>query len=160
MAKKREEDSQYKDIVQNKKAKFDFELLEFLEAGIVLTGSEVKSLRDKRANITDAFARVKQGEVFLEGFNITPYVNGGYANHQEIRQRKLLLKKKEIIKLDRMIREKGLVLIAVKAYFNPRDFVKVQIALGKPKKLYDKRDTIQKREAKIEIERALKKRNQ
>lgn len=160
MSKKKEDEPQFREIVQNKKAKFDFELQEFLEAGIVLTGSEVKSLRDKRANITDAFARVKNGEVFLEGFNITPYVNGGYANHQEIRQRKLLLKKKEITRLDRMIREKGLVLVAVRAYFNPREFVKVQIALGKPKKLYDKRDTIQKREAKIEIERALKKRNQ
>ena len=159
MSKNKQEDNGFKDIVLNKKAKFDFELLEFIEAGIVLTGSEVKSLRDKRANITDAFARIKNGEIFLEGFNITPYKNGGYANHPEIRQRKLLLKKKEINRLDRMIREKGLVVVAVRAYFNPREFVKVQIALGKPKKLYDKRDTIQKREANIEIERAMKMRN-
>jgi SsrA-binding protein len=156
---KKEEDRQYKEIVINKKAKFDFELLEFLEAGIVLTGSEVKSLRDKRANLTDAFARIKNGEIFLEGFNITPYKNGGYANHPEIRQRKLLLKKKEIMKLERMIKEKGLVVVAVRSYFNPKEFVKVQIALAKPKKLYDKRDTIQTREAKIEIQRALKSRN-
>ena len=73
---KKEEDKQYKEIVTNKKAKFDFELLEFIEAGIVLTGSEVKSLRDKRANLTDAFARIKNGEIFLEGFNIAPYKNG------------------------------------------------------------------------------------
>lgn len=159
MSKNKHEDNGFKDIVLNKKAKFDFELLEFIEAGIVLTGSEVKSLRDKRANITDAFARIKNGEIFLEGFNITPYKNGGYANHPEIRQRKLLLKKKEINRLDRMIREKGLVVVAVRAYFNPREFIKVQIALGKPKKLYDKRDTIQKREANIEIERAMKMRN-
>jgi SsrA-binding protein len=152
-------ESQYKEIVTNKKAKFDFELIEFIEAGIVLTGSEVKSLRDKRANLTDAFARIKNGEIFLEGFNITPYKNGGYANHPEIRQRKLLLKKKEIIRLERMIKEKGLVVVAVRSYFNPKEFVKVQIAIGKPKKLYDKRDTIQKREAKIEIDRALKMRN-
>jgi SsrA-binding protein len=156
---KKEEDKQYKEIVINKKAKFDFELLEFLEAGIVLTGSEVKSLRDKRANLTDAFARIKNGEIFLEGFNITPYKNGGYANHPEIRQRKLLLKKKEIMKLERMIKEKGLVVVAVRSYFNPKEFVKVQIALAKPKKLYDKRETIQTREAKIEIQRALKSRN-
>jgi SsrA-binding protein len=156
---KKEEEKQYRDIVTNKKAKFDFELIEFLEAGIVLTGSEVKSLRDKRANLTDAFARIKNGEIFLEGFNITPYKNGGYANHPEIRQRKLLLKKKEIMKLERMIKEKGLVVVAVRSYFTPKEFVKVQIALGKPKKLYDKRDTIQTREAKIEIQRALKSRN-
>jgi SsrA-binding protein len=156
---KKEEDKQYKEIVTNKKAKFDFELLEFIEAGIVLTGSEVKSLRDKRANLTDAFARIKNGEIFLEGFNITPYKNGGYANHPEIRQRKLLLKKKEIMKLERMIKEKGLVVVAVRSYFNPKEFVKVQIALAKPKKLYDKRDTIQTREAKIEVQRALKSRN-
>ena len=156
---KKEEDKQYKEIVINKKAKFDFELLEFLEAGIVLTGSEVKSLRGKRANLTDAFARIKNGEIFLEGFNITPYKNGGYANHHEIRQRKLLLKKKEIMKLERMIKEKGLVVVAVRSYFNPKEFVKVQIALAKPKKLYDKRETIQTREAKIEIQRALKSRN-
>jgi SsrA-binding protein len=109
--------------------------------------------------LTDAFARIKNGEIFLEGFNITPYKNGGYANHPEIRQRKLLLKKKEIMKLERMIKEKGLVVVAVRSYFNPKEFVKVQIALAKPKKLYDKRETIQTREAKIEIQRALKSRN-
>lgn len=160
MTKKKEPETGFRDIVLNKKARFDFEILESMETGIVLTGSEVKSLRDKRGNITDAFARIKNGEVFLEGFNISPYVNGGYANHPEVRQRKLLLKRKEISRLDRMVREKGLVLVAMKAYFNPKDFIKVQLALAKPKKLFDKRDTIQKREAKIEIERALKKRNQ
>lgn len=147
------------EIAINKKAKFNFELMEFIEAGVVLKGSEVKSLREKKCNLTDAFARIRKGEAFLENFNILPYHHGGYANHSEIRPRKLLLHKKEILKLERSIKEKGLVLVAVKAYFTDKQFVKIQLALGKPKKLYDKRDTIQSREAKIEIERAIKRRD-
>ena len=146
------------EIAVNNKAKFNFELLEFLEAGIVLKGSEVKSLREKKCNLTDAFARIKRGEVFLENFNIVPYHHGGYANHPEIRPRKLLLHKKEILRLERKVKEKGLVLVAVKAYFNDKQFENIQLALGKPKKLYDKRDSIQKREANIEIERSMKRR--
>ncbi|GBF49509.1 SsrA-binding protein [Leptospira ryugenii] len=146
------------DALINKKAKFNFELSEFFEAGIVLTGSEVKSLRDKKGNLTDCFAKVRNGEIFLENFQIPPYVNGGYANHPEIRPRKLLLNRKEIQRIDRAIREKGLVLIATKSYFKNQKLVKVEVALGKPKKLFDKRDDIQKRESKIEVERALKER--
>lgn len=148
-----------KDIVINKKAKFDFELLEYFEAGIVLTGSEVKSLREKRANLTDAFGKLRNGELFLENFHITPYKNGGYANHPEVRPRKLLVKKKEILKLEKAVKEKGLVLVANKTYFNERSKVKVEMAIGKPKKLYDKRESLQKKEAVIEINRALKQRN-
>lgn len=81
----------------NKKARFNFELISFIEAGLVLSGSEVKSLREKKANLTDAFAKIKNGEVYLDSFSITPYKNGGYANHPEIRPRKLLLKKKRSI---------------------------------------------------------------
>ncbi len=147
------------DIVQNKKARFEFELLEFYECGIVLSGSEVKSLREKKANLTDAFAKIKNSEVFLENFHITPYRNGGYANHPEVRARKLLLKRKEIEKIHKLMKEKGYVLVAVKTYFSESQFVKVQIATARPKKLHDKRETIQKKEAKIEIERALKNRN-
>jgi SsrA-binding protein len=149
----------YKEIVVNKKARFDFELMEFLETGIVLTGSEVKSLREKKANLTDAFAQVKDGELILQNFHISPYKNGGYANHQEVRPRKLLAHKKEIVKLQRQIKEKGLVLIGVKIYFNEKQFIKVQIATAKAKKLYDKRESLQKKEAKVEMDRALKQRN-
>lgn len=145
-------------IVKNKKAKFNFELLEFLEAGIVLTGSEVKSLRDKKANLTDAFAKIRNGEVFLESFHITPYKNGGYANHPELRPRKLLLKRKEINRLEKLIREKGRVLVATKAYFKENKHVKVQLSIAKPKKLYDKREDIKKRDSEREIQRALKSR--
>ncbi|MEM7183657.1 MAG: SsrA-binding protein [Spirochaetota bacterium] len=143
-------------IVRNKKAKFNFELLEFLETGIVLTGSEVKSLREKKANLTDAFAKIKKGEIFLESFHITPYKNGGYANHPELRPRKLLLKKKEILKLERLVKEKGRVLVATKAYFKNNKHVKIQLAIAKPKKLYDKREDIKKRDTEREIQRSLK----
>ena len=157
--KEKEATKGYKEIVTNKKARFDYELLEFLEVGIVLSGSEVKSLREKKANLTDAFAQVKNGELILQNFHITPYKNGGYANHPEVRPRKLLAHKKEIIKLEKQIKEKGLAIVGVKIYFNEKQFVKVQIATRKPKKLYDKRDSLQKKEAKIEIDRAMKQRN-
>lgn len=157
--KEKEKETGYKEIVVNKKARFDFELLEFIEVGIVLSGSEVKSLREKRANLTDAFAQVKNGELFLQNFHITPYKNGGYANHPEVRPRKLLAHKKEIVRLEKQVREKGLSLVGVKIYFNEKQFVKLQLAIAKPKKLYDKREATQKKEAKIEIDRALKNRN-
>jgi SsrA-binding protein len=142
--------------LENKKAKFNYELIEHIEAGIVLTGSEVKALREKKGNLTDSFAQIKQGEVFLQGLTIPPYRNRGYSTHQENRPRKLLLHAKEIRKFDKQVKEKGLVLVATKLYFNDKNMVKVLIYLAKPKKLFDKRDTIQKKEAKIEIERAFK----
>jgi SsrA-binding protein len=158
MAKKKKE-SESGLMVVNKKAKFNYELIKFIEAGICLTGSEVKSLREKKANLTDSFAKIRKGEVYLYSFHITPYKNGGYANHPELRPRKLLLHKKEIIDLERKVKEKGLVIVAVKAYFKDNKHVKVEIALAKPKKLYDKRDDLQKKDTKLEIERALKNRN-
>ncbi|TGK10011.1 SsrA-binding protein [Leptospira fletcheri] len=157
MGKKKEETGPQPLV--NKKARFNFELISFIEAGIVLSGSEVKSLREKKANLTDAFAKIKGGEVFLDSFSITPYKNGGYANHPEIRPRKLLLKKKEIDKLDRQIKEKGLVLIATKVYFKDNRWAKVELALAKPKKLYDKREDLKKSDAKMEIARAIKAKN-
>lgn len=155
---KKDSSKQAPDALVNKKAKFNFDLGEIFEAGIVLTGSEVKSLREKKGNLTDSFARVKNGEVFLENFQIPPYKNKGYVEHKDIRPRKLLLHKKEIKVLEKAVKEKGLVIVAVKCYFKNNKYFKVQIALGKPKKLYDKREDIQKREAKIEINRALKSR--
>ena len=144
--------------ILNKKAKFNYELLNFLETGIVLLGSEVKSLRDKKGNLTDAFARIRNNEVFLEGFHIPPYKNGGYANHSEFRPRKLLLKKKEIVKLERKVKERGFSLIATKCYFKDQLF-KVEIALAKSKKLHDKRETLKKKDMKEMIDRNLKIKN-
>lgn len=158
MATKKEKDSSPQPLV-NKKAKFNFELISFIEAGIVLSGSEVKSLREKKANLTDAFAKIKNGEVYLDSFSITPYKNGGYTNHPDIRPRKLLLNRKEIDKLDKQIKEKGLVLVATKVYFKDNRWAKVELALGKPKKLYDKREDMKKSDAKLEIARAMKTKN-
>jgi len=156
MVKKKKNSNSKKEPLLNKKARFDFELFDTIEAGIMLSGSEVKSLRDKKANLNDSFAVIRKNEVFLQNFNITPYKDGGYANHPEIRPRKLLLHKKEITKLDRQIREKGLVLVAVKCYFKNNKYVKIELALAKPKKLYDKRETLKKKDADMEIRRSLK----
>lgn len=156
MGKKKQEKPNNQEALVNKKAKFNFELGEIFEAGVVLTGSEVKSLRERKGNLTDGFAKVKNGEVFLENFQIPPYKNKGYVDHVDIRPRKLLLHTKEIKQMQKAVKEKGLVLVAVKCYFKNNKYFKVQIALGKPKKLHDKRDDLQKKDAKIEIDRAMK----
>lgn len=156
MGNKKDDHKSAPDALVNKKAKFNFELGEIFEAGMVLTGAEVKSLREKKGNLTDAFAKVKNGEVFLENFHIPQYINKGYAEQVEIRPRKLLLHKKEIERMERSVKEKGLVLVAVKCYFKDNKRFKAQIALGKPKKLHDKRDDMQKKDAKIEMDRAMK----
>ncbi|MCC6275266.1 MAG: SsrA-binding protein SmpB, partial [Leptospiraceae bacterium] len=143
----------------NKKARFNFELLSFIEAGIVLIGSEVKSLREKKANLTDAFATIKNGEVYLQNFHITPYMNRGYSEQPEVRPRKLLLKQSEIGKLEKQIKEKGLTLVATRCYFKNNKYAKVELAVAKPKKAYDKRETLMKKDAKMEIDRAMKARN-
>lgn len=142
----------------NKKARFNFELGDEFEAGIVLTGTEVKALREKKGNLTDSFAKAKNGEIFLENFQIPQYKNKGYIVHNELRAKKLLLHKKEITRLERAVKEKGVVLIAVKCYFKDNKKFKVIISMGKPKKLHDKREDMQKKEAKLDIEREMKNR--
>jgi SsrA-binding protein len=156
MSKNKEEKPKSQEALVNKKARFNFELGEMFEAGVVLTGPEVKSLRERKGNLTDSFAKVKGGEVFLENFQISKYRNRGYEDQVEIRPRKLLLHKKQIVQLERAVKEKGLVIVAVKCYFKDNKRFKVQIALGKPKKLYDKREDLQKKDAKLEIDRAMK----
>ncbi|MCH7679873.1 SsrA-binding protein SmpB [candidate division KSB1 bacterium] len=142
-------------ITINRKARHEYQVLDTLEAGIVLAGTEVKALRDGRANLKDSYANVKDGEVFLYNIHISPYDFGNINNHDPIRVRKLLLHKKEIKKLIGKTQEKGLTLIPLKLYFK-NGKVKVQLALAKGKKVYDKRQDIAKRESDIEIRRALK----
>ncbi|MDH5656298.1 MAG: SsrA-binding protein SmpB [Spirochaetia bacterium] len=146
-------------VIENKKSRRNYEILETLEAGIVLTGSEVKSLRLGRAEITDAHAVPQKTELMLINLRIDPYENAGYVNHEETRSRKLLLHKKEIIKLISRIREKRLAVIPLKIYFNDRGKVKVLLGIGRGKKLSDQRQDERKQEAKREIERALKEAN-
>jgi len=133
-------------ICQNRKARFDYEVLDTLEAGIVLKGSEVKSLAMGQASISEAYAEIRNGEVFLVGSNIARYSGASYANHEPRRERKLLLNSKEIKRLQSKVREKGLTLIPLSIYFNERGKAKVELALCRGRKKYDKRERIMKRD--------------
>jgi SsrA-binding protein len=139
-------------IALNKKAFHDFEILNKYDAGLVLTGTEVKSLRDNKANLTDAYGRIKNGEVWLWNVNIPLYRLGTFTNHEPGRMRKLLLKKSEIRKLILKLKDKSLTLVPLKLYFEG-PFVKVEIGLGKGKKLYDKRESIKKAEVQRKLKR-------
>jgi SsrA-binding protein len=139
--------------IKNRQAGFDYELLDKYVAGIVLTGTEIKSIREGKVNLQDGYCYVNNGEVFVKGINITPYAQGTHYNHEATRERKLLLKKSEINKLEGKIEEKGLTLVPVRLFINDRGFAKIEIAIGRGKKLHDKRDSIKEREAKRELSR-------
>jgi SsrA-binding protein len=139
-------------IARNPKATHDYHILETWESGIVLTGTEVKSLRSGKASIKEAYARVRNGEVFIEGMNITPYEQGNRYNHDPVRTRKLLLHRREIEKLIGSVEQKGLTLVPLELYFrNGR--AKVVIGLGRGKKLHDKRETLKRRVTEREAAR-------
>lgn len=140
------------EIVQNKKARFEYEILDTIEAGIVLRGTEVKSVRLKKVNIQDSYARIKDGEAFLYGMNISPYESGNIFNHDPLRVRKLLLHKQEIKRLTGKQQEKGLTLVPLKVYWK-NGKVKVLLGLAKGKTLYDKRHDIKKRDSDRELQR-------
>jgi SsrA-binding protein len=143
-------------IATNKKAYHNYNLLDKFECGIMLTGPEVKSLRNSNASFTDSYARFDKGELYLYNLHITPYAQASYNNEEPVRDRKLLLHKKEILRLTGMMTRKGLSLIPTKIYFNKRNFVKVELAVGEGKKSYDKRQDIKKAEVNREIARAMK----
>jgi SsrA-binding protein len=142
-------------IARNKRARFDYHILDTFEAGLVLKGTEVKSLRDGRANISDAYGIIKDGEAYLLNLHISPYERGGYSNHEPDRTRKLLLHRKEIRRLIGAVERQGLTLVPLEIYFK-RGVAKVALALGKGKKLHDKRDTERERDAAREIARAVR----
>lgn len=146
---------QIQDIIQNKKARFEYEILETFEVGIVLAGTEVKSIRNKKVSIIDAWAKIRDGEAWLVGMNIALYEMGNRFNHEPERERKLLLHRQEIKRLTGKLKEKGLTLIALKVYFK-NGKVKLLLGLAKGKAQYDKRKTIQKREADREMQRTMK----
>ena len=143
-------------VTVNRKAKHDYEILETYEAGIELKGSEVKSLREGKGSIRDAFARVENGEVWLYNFHIPPYKQSSVFTPDPDRPKKLLLHKHEIKRLAGRVAEKGLTLIPLKVYFNDRGWAKVELALARGKKIYDKRETIKRRILEREAERAMK----
>ncbi len=144
-----------KTIARNKQARRNYEIEDEYEAGLVLTGSEVKSLRDGRASLNEAYCKVRAGEVWLVGAHVSEYENAGYAGHDPIRDRKLLLHKAEIKRISIKVVERGFTLVPLELYWLDAR-VKLQIALGRGKTHRDKRNTVADREAKIEIARALK----
>ena len=157
MIDKTEREKAKANIAENRKAFHDYHLLETFEAGMVLLGTEVKAIREGRVNLRDSFARVEDGEVYLYNVNISPYSHRGYADHEPLRRRKLLLHRHEILKLIGQTIEKGMTLVPVRMYFkNGR--VKVAVSLAKGKKEYDKRETIKRRETDRETRAAIKER--
>ena len=144
-------------IAENRRARFDYELLDRFEAGIVLVGTEVKSLREGRVTLAQSYADVRDGEVWLVGAEIAEYAQGNIANHEPTRERKLLLKRGEITSLSSKVREKGQTLVPTRLYFKDGK-VKLEVALARGKEKADKRRTIVDRDAKRQMERALKSR--
>ena len=144
-------------IARNKRARHEYHILETFEAGLVLVGTEVKSLRDGRANISDAYGIVRDCEPFLLNLHISPYERGGYSNHEPERTRKLLLHRKEIRRLIGAVERQGLTLVPLELYFK-NGVAKVALALAKGKQLHDKRDTERTRDAEREMARAVRSR--
>ncbi len=142
--------------IRNKRAGFDYELLDTFNAGIVLTGTEIKSIRLGKAGLTDTFCFVNNGEVWIKNMYIAEYFYGSYNNHTARRDRKLLLTRKEIAKLERASRESGFSIIPTRVFITDKGLAKVVIAIAKGKKEYDKRDSIKEREDKRQMDRAFK----
>lgn len=148
-----------KTISRNRTARHDYEIGETWEAGIELTGTEVKSIRERPCQITDSFCIVRGGELFLVGVHIHPYSNGGVWNVDPDRRRRLLMHRRQIDLIDQRLRTKGSSLVPLELYFDERNRVKLRVGLGKGKKLYDKRADMARRDANREIQRALKERS-
>ena len=144
-------------IVENRKARHDFHILERVEAGVALLGTEVKSLRDGGGNLREAYAQLRTGEVFLVGANIAPYRQGNIQNHDPVRDRKLLLHRREIEQLGRKVAERGMTLVPLALYFSDGK-VKLELGLAKGKEGIDKRRTIADRDARRQMERAMRER--
>ncbi len=142
--------------IVNRKARFNYEFLETYKAGIVLTGTEIKSIKEGKANLGDSFCYLRQGEMWIKNLHISLYNFGSYANHEPMRLRKLLLNKKEINKLEGKIKEKGLTIIPYKIFFSERGLAKIEIVLAKGKKSFDKRESIKERDTQKEIQRVKK----
>jgi len=142
-------------ISKNKKATFDYFIEEKIEAGIVLSGTEVKSIRKGNVNLKDSYASIKAGEIFIHGMHISPYEQGNIFNKDPFRDRKLLLHKREILKMIGAIKQQGLTLVPLMIYFK-HNKLKLELGLGKGKKLYDKRDSMAKKDAEREISKKFK----
>ncbi len=148
----------YKNIsIKNKRATFDYEILDTYTAGIVLSGTEIKSLRLGKASLTDSYCYFHEHELFLRGMNISEYHWGTYNNHIPKRDRKLLLHRKELSKMERALQDKGLTIVGLKVFINEKGFAKIVIGIAKGRKSFDKREYIKEKDAKREMDRYMKK---
>jgi SsrA-binding protein len=139
--------------IRNRQASFQYELIDKFVAGIVLRGTEIKSIREGKVNLQDGYCYFSKGEFFAKGINITPYAQGTHYNHEEARERKLLMKKSELSKLESKSEEKGLALVPIRLFINDRGLAKLEIALARGKKAHDKRNTIKEKDIKRELSR-------
>jgi SsrA-binding protein len=144
-------------IIKNKKASFNYELTDFFTAGIVLTGTEIKSIRLGKASLTDSYCLIEKGELWSKGIQISEYFFGTYNNHIPRRDRKLLLTKKELHKISRLTKETGFTIVPTKMFINEKGLAKLDIAVAKGKKAWDKRESLKEREDKREMDRQFKK---
>ncbi len=142
--------------IKNKKAGFEFEIIQTFTAGIVLTGTEIKSLRLGKASITESYGYMHNGELWIKGMHISEYSFGSYNNHDPIRERKVLLHKRELEKIEEKLKDKGITIAVVNLYITSRGWAKVDIALARGKKLHDKREDIKLKDAKREMDRSMK----
>jgi len=142
--------------LRNRQAYYEYFIDDKYEAGMVLTGTEVKSLRAGRASFNDSYCLVNNGELFLKNLHIAEYSHGTANNHDPVRERKLLLNKKEIRKIENKLKDKGITVVPLKIFFSEKGLAKMQIGLGKGKKLYDKRETIKQRDTQREMKKFLK----
>jgi SsrA-binding protein len=143
--------------IKNKKADFEFEIIDRFIAGIVLTGSEIKSIRNGGGSINEAFCMMRDGELFIKNMTIPEYSHGAYANHAPSTLRKLLLTKRELRRMDAKIREKGFSIVPIRMFISDRGFAKMEIGLGRGKKKFDKRESLKEKENKREMDRVMKK---
>ena len=142
--------------IKNRKARFNYELIDEFEAGIILSGSEVKSIRNSKVSINEAYCYVRKNEIYIKNMHIAEYEHAGFASHEVQRDRKLLLHRNEIDKIIKKLKDESLSLITSALYFNKKGYAKLKIAIGRGKKLHDKRHDLKKRDMKREIDRVLK----
>ena len=140
-------------MIKNKKAAFEYHFIETYTAGIMLTGTEVKSIREGKANLSDSYCVMQNGELWVKNLHISEYKEGSYNNHEPKRQRKLLLNKKELAKIQSKLKDKGTTIIPVQLFFNERGFAKLDIAIAKGKKLFDKRESIKEKDVRRQMQR-------
>jgi SsrA-binding protein len=147
---------QNKVSIKNKKAYFEYEILDKYVCGIQLYGTEVKSIRENKASIKEGYCYIDNSEVFIKGMNVTEYSHGGYVNHEPLRIRKLLLNRQEINKIEKKLKDKGITLVPLSLFITETGYIKLEIALAKGKKLFDKRETLKDKDVRRDIDRALK----